>query len=84
MTVVKIKKLKAINKCIIIRKLKYENDKKRLEESQLENKMNYIEKIKQTQIVLKNHKEFLKSHKSILKTQQRFKGEKHNIFTEKN
>ena len=46
MTVVKIKKLKDINKCIIIRKLKYENNKKRLEESQLENKMNYIEKIK--------------------------------------
>ena len=84
MMVVKIKKSKDTNKCIIKRKLKYENDKKGLEEPQLENKMNYLEKIKQTQIVLKNQKEFLKNHKSILKTQQRFKCEKHNIFTEKN
>ena len=60
MMVVKIKKSKDTNKCIIKRKLKYENDKKCLEESQLkyendkkgleepqlENKMNYLEKIK--------------------------------------
>ena len=31
---------------------------------------------------LKNHKGFIRSNKSILKTQQRFKSEKHNVFTE--
>ena len=30
----------------------------------------------------KNHKEFIKNNEIILKTQQRFKSEKHNIFTE--
>ena len=29
-----------------------------------------------------NHQEFIKNNKSILKTQQRFKSERHNIFTE--
>ena len=38
--------------------------------------------MKLTQIVLKNHKKFIRSNKSILKTQQRFKSEKHNVFTE--
>ena len=28
------------------------------------------------------YKEFIRSNKSILKTQQRFKSEKHNVFTE--
>ena len=35
-----------------------------------------------TWIALKNHKEFIKNHKLILKTQQRFKSEKHHVFTE--
>ena len=35
-----------------------------------------------TWIALKNHKEFIKNHKLILKTQQRFKCEKHHVFTE--
>ena len=30
----------------------------------------------------KNHKEFIRNNKSILKTQQRFKSERHNAFTE--
>ena len=28
-------------------------------------------------------KQFIKNNKSILKTQQRFKSERHNVFTEK-
>ena len=32
--------------------------------------------------IKENHKEFLKNSKSTLKTQQRFKSERHNIFTE--
>ena len=37
------------------------------------------------QIVLKktkNKKEFIKNNKQILKTQQKFKSERHNVFTE--
>ena len=30
----------------------------------------------------RNHKQFIRNNKSILKTQQRFKSEKHNVFTE--
>ena len=30
----------------------------------------------------KYHKEFIKSNKLILKTKQRFKKERHNVFTE--
>ena len=33
-------------------------------------------------MVLKNHKEFIKNNKLILKTQQRFKSERNNVFTE--
>ena len=43
--VVKIKKQKA-QKSVIKRKLKFENYKNCLEATQLENKINYIEKIK--------------------------------------
>ena len=32
--------------------------------------------------IKENHKEFIKSSKSILKIQQRFKSERHNVFTE--
>ena len=60
---------------------KFENFKNSLEATQLENKINHLEKIKLIQIVLKNHKEFIRNSKSISKTQQRFKSEKHNIFT---
>ena len=38
--------------------------------------------MKLAQIVLKNRKQFIKNNKSKLKTQQRFKSERHNIFTE--
>ena len=30
-----------------------------------------------------NHKVFIKGNKLILKSQERFKNEKHNVFTEK-
>ena len=31
---------------------------------------------------LKNHKGFMKNNKSILKIQEKFKSERHNVFTE--
>ena len=69
MTVVKIKK-KRHKICVIKRKLKFENHKNCLEATQLENKMNYLEKNK-TDIdgIKENHKEFIKSSKSIFKIQ---------------
>ena len=44
----KDKKAKGTKKCVIKRKLKFENFKNCLEASQLENKVSYIEKIKLT------------------------------------
>ena len=69
------KKAKGTKKCVIKRKLKLENHKNCLEATQLENKINHVEKIKiDIDSIKKNHKEFIKN-KSILKTQQRFKSE---------
>ena len=73
------KKAKGIKKCVIKRKLKFENYKNCIEATQLENKMNYLEKHK---IDIDSIKEFIKNNKSILKIQQRFKSERHNAFTE--
>ena len=81
MTVGKIKKQKA-QKSVIKRKLKFENYKNCLEATQLENKINHLEKIKTDIYSLKkDHKEFRKNNKLALKTQQRFKSERH-VFTE--
>ena len=44
MTVVKIKKAKGTEKCVIKRKLKVENFKNCLEATQLDHKINYLEK----------------------------------------
>ena len=39
-------------------------------------------KKQKTQIDINSIKEFIKNNKSILKIQQRFKSERHNVFTE--
>ena len=52
-----------------------------MEPTILENKINYLERIKLTETVLKNHKEFIKNNILILQTRQRFKTERHNHFT---
>ena len=82
MTVQKIKKQEA-QKCVIKRKVKFENYKNCLQATQLEIKISHLEKIK-TDIarIKENHKEFIKYNKPILKTQQRFKSKRHNVFTE--
>ena len=83
MTVVKIKNQKA-QKSVIKRKLKFENYKNCLEATRLENKMDYLEKNKIAKDFFcckRKHEEFIKNNKLILK-QQRFKSEKHNVFTE--
>ena len=82
MTVVKIKKQKNGKKCVIKRKLNFENYKNCLEASHLENKINHLEKNEiDVKSLKKDHKEFIKNNKLILKTQQRFKSERHNAFT---
>ena len=81
MKVVEIKKQKP-QKCVIKRKLKFENYKNYLQTTQIENNINHQEKILLIQIVLKNNKEFIKINKLLLKTQQRFKSETRIVFTE--
>ena len=58
-----------VEKCVINRKLKFENYINYLESTQIDNKRNYREKNK---IVIdsfeKNHKQFIRNNKSILKT----------------
>ena len=51
--------------------------------TQFENKINHPEKNKfDIDHVKENHKEFIRSNKLILNIQQRFKNEKHSVFTE--
>ena len=67
----------------IKKQLKFEKFKNCLEETQLENKIKRLEKIKTDINSLKNdHKEFIRKNKVALKTQQRFKSERHNAFIE--
>ena len=77
------KKAKSTKKSVIKKKLNFEHYKNCLETIQLENKINYLEKNK---IYIDSLKEdgriFTKINKLMLKTQQRFKSERHNIFTE--
>ena len=78
---IKIKKQKAQKKCVIKRKLKFENYKNCLEAAQTENELNHLEKNKtDVDSIKKDKKEFIKN-KLILKTQQIFRSEKHNFFT---
>ena len=64
------------------RKLNFEKYKNGLGATQLENKINYLEKIKINIDSFKNnHKQFIRN-KSTLKTQQIFKSKRHNVFTE--
>ena len=62
------------------KKLKFENYKNCLEANQLYNKNVYLEKNGNN---ADNHKELIKNNKFISKTQQRFKSERHDIFTKK-
>ena len=65
------------------RKIKFQDHKNCLKGVQIERKINYLEKNKFDVDSLKEDpKEFVKK-KLIVKTLQRFKSEKHNVFTEK-
>ena len=64
------------------RNIKFRDCKKCLKASQIENKINYLEKKKIDLDCLKEDKKEFVKNKLILKTQQRFKSERHNVFTE--
>ena len=52
--------------------------------TEIENKINQLEKNKlDVDSLRENQKEFIKNNKLLLKSQQRFRCEKHNAFTEK-
>ena len=72
------KKAKGTKKCVIKRKLKVQDYKNCLKAAQIDRKTKYLEK---TKFNVDNLKEFEKN-KLILKTQQRFKIERHKIFTD--
>ena len=79
----KIKKGKGTKKCVIKRKLKFQDYKNCLEVAQIERNIKYLEKKKFNVDSLKeDQKYFLKNNKLILKTQQIFKSERYAVFTE--
>ena len=79
----KDKKAKGIKKCVIKRKLKFSKQKSCLEATQLDNKTKYLEKNKiHIDSIKKSLKEFTRNKKLKLKSQQMFKSESHNVFTE--
>ena len=77
------KKAKGTKKCVIKRKLKFENYINLLEATQLENKRNHLENNEiHLHNLKKDYKEFIKNNTLILRTRKRFKNEWHNVFTE--
>ena len=69
------KKGKDTKNCVIKSKLQFQNYKNSLVPDQIENKIDYLAKNK-------IGVDSLKKNKLILKTQQRFKSERHKVFTE--
>ena len=77
------KKAKGTKTCVIKRKLKSKNYEDCNEATLLDNIIKYSEKNGvNTDTLKKDHEEFIKNNKLTLKTQQRFKSENHNVFTE--
>ena len=78
MTMMKVKK-KKLQK----RRLKFEDYKNCLEETQLENKIIHLNNNKiDVKRIISSRKEFITNEKVILKSRQKYKSEKHNGFTE--
>ena len=67
--------------CVIKRKFKFKDYKNCLEAVEIERKVNCLSKKFDVDSLREDKKEFAKN-KLILKTQQRFKSERHNVFTE--
>ena len=80
----KIKKAKGTKKCVIKRKIKFENYRNCLEAIQLDDKTKYLEKKNEINLdsLKKERKKIIKYNKLILEIQQRFKSEMRNVSTE--
>ena len=77
------KKDAGTKKCVIKRKLRFQDYKDCSEAAQIERKINYLRKKRIGVDSLKeDQKEVVKNDKLIFKTQQRFKSERQNVFTE--
>ena len=76
-----IKKSEGTKKCVIKRKLKFQDYKNCLKASQIISKVNYLEKKKVNIGYLKeDQRKFIEKKKITLKTQQKFKSQRHNVF----
>ena len=77
------KEAKGTKKCVIKRKLEFQDCRNCLEAAEIKNKLNHLEKSKiDVDSLEEDQKELIKNIKLILKTQQTFRSEKHNVFTE--
>ena len=77
------KEVKDTKTRVIKRRLKFHHHKNYLEAVQNESKINHLGKTKiEVDRLKEDKKEFIKNSKLMLKTQQRFRGEKHNLFVE--
>ena len=77
----KDKKVKDTKKCVIKRKLKFQDYKNFLEAAQSGNEINHLEKKIDADSLKEDKKECIKNNKLMLKARQRFKSERHNVFT---
>ena len=78
----KIKRQKAKTKFVIKKKLKFQDYRIFLEAAEIETNINHLEKSKtDIDCLKKDKKEFIKNNKLIKDLEQRFRSEKHNIFT---
>ena len=83
MKIKKPKTQKKKNLNVVKRILKFEDYKYCLEATQLENKINHLEKNNlNVDNIRENHKEFIKNNKLTSKSQQKFRIKKYNVFTE--
>ena len=76
-------KISRQKKCVIKRKIKFEDYESYLEANHFENEIKNLQKnLRDMNSLKKNQKEFIKNIRLILKSQQKFRSVKHNIFTE--
>ena len=76
------KKAKGTNNCVVKTKLKFQDYEKCLKASQIINTVNYLEKKGINIDSLKEDKKQFIKNELLLKSQQGFKSERHNVFTE--
>ena len=82
MNYVKTSRKKGTKQCVIKRKLSLQDYKNCLKASQIINTVNYLKKNEiDVDYCKEDKKDFIKN-RLILKTQQRFKSERLNVFTE--